>query len=162
VRITAADPSVEGAVSGTIAAAPNPLMLQMSDHVYPSPAKSMDAGYKVGQHWAFIAIGDHALNDTTAQRKLYGNYGVTYNINVKVSNPTQEEKKVSFIFDPTAGPASGAFFIDGKFVSVRYAQPPSEITLRWFTLSAGETRNFRVQTVPLAGSNYPATLIVKS
>jgi len=162
LRVVAAEPFVDNVSQGSIARAPDPMALRLSDQIYPTPIKTMDVEYIVGSRWAFIPLGKHALTDDSKQKKLYGNYGVTYNINVRVSNPTTEAKRISFVFDPTAGPASGAFFIDGKFASVKYAQPPTEVTLRWFTLNPGETRNCRVMTVPLAGSNYPATLIVKS
>lgn len=162
VRITAAQPYVDNVSVGTIAAAPNPLMLEMSDHVYPSPAKTLEADYTVGGRWAFISIGKHAVTDSAAQKKLYGNYGVTYDINLKVQNPTGEKKKVSVLFEPSAGLASGVFIVDGKFVLAKYAQPPSEVPIASYDLQPGETRTVKITTVPLAGSNYPATLVVRS
>lgn len=162
VRITAAEPGIDNVDKGSMAKASDPRVLQLSDHVYPSPIKTVDAEYEVGSRWAFISIGKHALTDSTAQKTLYGNYGVTYNINVRVHNPTGESKKINFVFDPTAGPCSAVFIVNGKFAPVKYAQPPSEITLDSITLNPGETRMCRVITVPLAGSNYPATLIVRS
>ncbi len=122
----------------------------------------MEFEYIVGQRWAFIPIGKHEIGDTNGQKKLYGNYGVTYNITVRISNPSGETKKISFIFDPTAGPASGVFSIDGKMATVKYAQPPKEITLHTITLAPGQSQICHITTVPLAGSNYPATLIVRS
>ncbi|OFX17788.1 MAG: hypothetical protein A2Z18_08410 [Armatimonadetes bacterium RBG_16_58_9] len=162
LRITAAQPWVDDVSMGTIAAAPNPVMLQLSDHIYPSPLKLLEAGYVVGERWAFIPIGNHALDDSNAQKKLYGNYGVTYDINVTLENPTSQTKKVSVMFDPTAGLASGVFIIDGNFVLTKYARPPSEVSLASYSLRPGETRDVRIVTVPLAGSNYPATLVVRS
>lgn len=162
VRITAAEPQVDNVSRGTIAKAPNPIILRLSDQIYPEPMQKLNADYTVGERWAFIPIGKHALNDTSSQKKLYGNYGVTYNIKVHIKNPTGETRKVSFVFDPTAGIASGIFMIDGKFATARNAQPPSEIPLASYSLRPKETRDVRVVTVPLAGSNYPATLIVRS
>lgn len=162
VRITAAEPWVDNVSTGTIAAAPNPLMLELSDHVYPSPSRDLEAMYRVGELWAFIPIGKHALDDSQQQKKLYGNYGVTYNISVKVENPTCETKKVRVIFDPTAGLASGVFIIDGKFILAKNVQPPLEVSLASYSLKPGEVRDVKITTVPLAGSNYPATLVVRS
>jgi hypothetical protein len=162
VRITAAEPGVDNVSRGSMARASDSRVLILSDQIYPSPTKTLTAEYVIGSHWAFIPIGKHALNDNSQQKKLYGNYGVTYNINVRISNPTSTAKKVSFVFDPTAGPASGVFIINGKFALAKYAQPPNEITLASITLNPGETRKCHIVTVPLAGSNYPATLIVKS
>lgn len=162
VRITAAEPGVDNVSRGSMARASDSSVLQLSDQIYPTPVKTLNFEYAVGSHWAFIPIGKHALTDSSEQKKLYGNYGVTYNINVRISNPTSVAKKVSFVFDPTAGPASGVFIINGKFALAKYAQPPNEITLATITLSPGESKTCHVVTVPLAGSNYPATLIVKS
>lgn len=162
VRVVAAEPFVDNVSEGTIARAPDAAGLRLSDAVYPTPTKTLDFDYTVGSRWVFVPLGKHAIKGNGHENQLYGNYGVTYNINVKITNPTDQPKKISVVFDPTAGPASGAFYVDGKFVAVRYAQPPDEVTLRWFMLNPGETRVCRVTTVPLAGSNYPATLIVKS
>jgi len=162
VRITAAEPWVDDVSEGTIAAAPNPLMLEMSDHIYPSPSKDLDTTYRVGERWAFIPIGKHGVQDSQQQKQLYGDYGVTYNISVKVENPTSETKKVRVLFDPTAGLASGVFIIDGRFILTKNAQPPLEVLLASYSLKPGEVRNVSITTVPLAGSNYPATLVVRS
>ena len=162
IRVTAAQPGIDNVMVGSLAAAPNPIILTMSDEVYPSPLKVLQEQYVVGERWAFISIGKHALTDSTAQKKLYGNYGVTYDIHVKVTNPTDQTKKISVLFDPTAGLASGVFRIDGRYVSAKYAQPPNEIPLTSYRLGPGQTKNLSIVTIPLAGSNYPATVIVKS
>jgi hypothetical protein len=162
LRITAAEPGVDNVTRGSIARATDARVMQLSEHIYPTPIKTVDAEYQVGSRWAFISIGKHALTDSSAQKTLYGNYGVTYNINVRVHNPTDEAKKVSIVFDPSAGPCSGVFIVNGKFMPVKYAQPPTEVTLDSIMLNPGETKMCKVITVPLAGSNYPATVIVRS
>lgn len=163
-RVAALPPDTEEAQVnvGSITPAPAIFALELSDHVYPNPAKTLEASYVVGERWAFIPIGRHAITDSAAQKKLYGNYGVTYNINIKVENPTERPKKVSVLFEPSAGLASGVFIIDGEFVSAKYAKPPAEIPLASYQLKPGESRNVRIVTVPVAGSNYPATLVVRS
>ncbi|NLA39794.1 MAG: hypothetical protein GX882_10570, partial [Methanomicrobiales archaeon] len=107
-------------------------------------------------------LGRHALDDSAAQKKLYGNYGVTYDINLQIENPTAEKKNVKVLFEASAGLASGVFIIDGKFVMAKYAMPPNEVPLASYDLGPGETRKVRIITVPLAGSNYPATVVVRT
>lgn len=162
VRVAALPPGLDEVAVGGIAPAGETLAMEMSDQVYPSPVKNLEADYVVGQRWAFISIGRHALTDNSEQNKLHGNYGVTYDIKVKVENPTDQTKKVSVVFDPTAGLASGVFVIDGEFVSTKYAKPPTEFTLASYQMKPGEVRNVRIVTVPVAGSNYPAMLVVRS
>jgi len=162
VRITSNPPGLDNVHQGEIAQAPNPLLLSLSEHVYPAPVKSVSAEYVVGQRWAFIPIGNHAVTDASAQKMLYGNYGVTYNIEIKVHNPTNETRKVTVAFDPTAGVASGVFMIDGAFVTTRCANPPDDVPLATYRIKPGEVRTLRIMTLPVAGSNYPATLVVRS
>lgn len=162
LRVTTLPPGMDNVLAGDIASAPNPVVLNISEHIYPIPVKSLVEEYTIGQRWAFIPIGKHAVTDATAQRRLYGNYGVTYTINVKVTNPTQQTKKVTVAFDPTAGLASGVFMIDGAFYATKYASPPDEVPLVSYQLQPGQTKNITVITIPVAGSNYPATLVVRS
>ncbi len=162
VRVAAVPPGSDDARVGAITPTSNVVALEISDHVYPKPLLTMDAAYVIGERWAFIPIGRHAISDTAEQKKLFGNYGVTYNINVKVANPTAETRKVSVLFEATAGLASGVFIIDGEFVSAKYAKPPAEVPLASYQLKPGESRNVRIVTMPMSGSNYPATLVVRS
>jgi hypothetical protein len=162
VRVSALPPGLDNVAPGTVLAATESQFSEMSDHVYPSPAKLVDVDYIVGKQWAFIPIGKHALGSSNAQKRLDGNYGVTYDIKVKVENPTDQTKKVRVLFDPTAGLASGVFIIDGELVSMKYAKPPDEYPLAMYELKPGEVRTVRITTLPVAGSNYPANLVVRS
>jgi hypothetical protein len=160
--VAALPPGLENVTSGSVTSAVEIASADMSDHIYPSPAKLIETDYVIGQRWAFISIGRQALGSHNAQKRLDGNYGVTYDINVKVENPTTQMKKVRVMFDPTAGLASGVFIIDGELVSTKYAKPPDEIQLASYQLKPGEVRTVRIVTVPVAGSNYPANLVVRS
>ncbi len=162
VRVAALPPGLDKASVGAVTAASDIASSDMSAHIYPSPEKSIEADYVVGQRWAFISIGKHAIGSHDAQKKLDGNYGVTYDINVKVQNPTAETKKVRVVFNPTAGLASGVFLVDGEMVSTKYAKPPNEFQLASYQVKPGEVRTVRIKTVPVAGSNYPANVVVRS
>lgn len=161
VLVSALPPDVEHLSAGSVAPAPD-AMYMLSDHIYPSPVKLIEADYVIGQRWAFISIGRKPIDNHDAQKRLDGNYGVTYDINVRVENPTSEPKKVQVLFDPVAGLAAGVFVINGELVTVKYAKPPNEIRLASYQLQPGEVRSVRITTLPVAGSNYPATLIVRS
>ncbi|MDH7602113.1 MAG: hypothetical protein QHI38_08190 [Armatimonadota bacterium] len=162
IRVAAVPPELDTAQVGSIGPASEFFNPQLSEHVYATPWKTLEAEYVVGKQWAFIPIGKHSIPSHDARRRLDGNYGVTYEIKVKVENPTDQEKKVQVVFDPAAGIASGIFVIDGSFVSAKYAKPPAEIPLATYRLKPGETRHLKILTLPLAGSNYPATLIVRA
>lgn len=162
VRVSAFPPGLENVKVGCVSSASDLASDVMSEHIYPSPTKLIEADYIIGQRWAFIAIGRHAIGSQDTQRKLDGNYGVTYDINVKVENPTDAKKKVRVVFDPVAGLASAVFIVDGQMVAIKYTKPPNEFQLASYDMQPGEVRNIRIRTLPVAGSNYPASLVVRS
>ncbi|MFQ3548223.1 MAG: hypothetical protein SNJ70_00555 [Armatimonadota bacterium] len=162
VRITAAQPNIDNVSVGQILPAPQSLVVPYNQHVYEKPVKKITETYTVGGRWTFISVGRHPLVSADNSKTLHGNYGVKYDITVKVENPTNRARKVEVAFEPSAGMASGIFYVDGKKSVVKYATPPKEITLNSYNIQPGETRNIRIVTIPLAGSNYPITVIVKS
>ena len=162
LRVQALPLGIDDVAQGSITPSPNALIAQLSDHRYLMPVKQIEAQYTVGKNWAFINMGKQALTNGETNKVLYGNYGVSYEIKVKINNPTEVKKKVNVLFDPTAGFASGTFMIDGKLTNARFVKPPTEYTLASYDLKPGEERNIQIQTIPLAGSNYPAKIIVRS
>ncbi|MHB1000198.1 MAG: hypothetical protein ACYC27_13220 [Armatimonadota bacterium] len=136
-------------------------MLEISDHVYPQPMKTLDATFTAGKPWVFLRIGKNAIKHATQEKLLYGNYGVTYQINAKLENPTPQAINVELVYEATAGPVSGIFFIDGKLEFIKLLNPPKEKTITKVTIPAGVTKTLNIRTMPLSGSAYPATLIIR-
>ncbi len=133
-----------------------------SVHQYPSPMREHAESYSVGSKWLFIRVGKHAIADAADERVLDGNYGVLYNIDLTLNNPTSGAREVQVMFDATAGIAGIASIINGQFFGKSHVDPPREVPLAKFLLSAGEQRHVKFKTLPLAGSNYPATIVVRS
>jgi hypothetical protein len=96
-----------------------------------------------------------------AQRRLEGNYGVFYDIELTLENPTDKPANARLVFEPTAGLAGGVFWIDGRTVEIPQANLPKEITLAQYPLAPGAKQTVQVLTLPLSGSNYPAQLVVR-
>lgn len=131
-------------------------------HTYPNPQKDQRYEYVVGQNWTFMPIGRQPISGTRANRKLFGNYGVLYNITVNLSNPTSEMKTVRLMMNPEADWARGAFFIEGQLVEAPQVAPPSEAVLWSAKLAPQEKRTLRIQGIPVGGSAYPISLVVRS
>lgn len=135
---------------------------QSEPHTYPNPQKDLKYRYVVGEPWTFVPIGRQAISGTRANRKLFGNYGVLYNITVEVSNPTNSMQTVRVVMAPEAGWARGAFFIEGQLIEAPQVAPPAEATLYSTKLGPGERRTLRIQGIPVGGSAYPVSLVVRS
>ena len=133
----------------------------LSEHVYPDPVKRIAANYRVGERWQFINMGKKPIASDGGNRVLEGNYGVFYDIELTLENPTARNANVQLVFDPTAGLAGAVFLIDGKYAEVPQINAPAEAILARYSMSPGTKRTVTVRTMPLAGSNYPATLVVR-
>ncbi len=140
----------------------NTLAYPLSDHIYPQPAKRVETRYDIGGNWAFVGLGGDPLEATkNMDKKLFGNYGVFYEITATVHNPTARRTKARAVFVPSAGLAGGVFLVDGKYVEVPQTNLPKEPTLASYTLEPGETRVIKITTMPLSGSNYPARIVIR-
>jgi hypothetical protein len=129
---------------------------------FPSPQKNEQYSYACGQRWTFMSLGRKAISGGSPDRKLFGNYGVLYNLTLKLTNPTDEVRTVRVVLSPEAGWARGAFLIDGKLVEAPQIAPPGETTLWSVKLAPQEERSLRIQGMPLGGSFYPVSLVVRS
>jgi hypothetical protein len=69
---------------------------------------------------------------------------------------------VELAFEPSGGEAGGVFAIGGEVLGVQRALPPKEFSITRIRLQPGQKRTITIRTMPLAGSNYPATLMVRS
>lgn len=131
-------------------------------HTYPTPTKAQEYTYAVGERWTFMHMGRQAITGRRVNRKLFGNYGVLYDLNVAISNPTDEEKTVQIVLAPEAGWARGAFLIDGKLIEAPQVAPPSEAVLWSVKLAPQQRRKVKIQGIPAGGSAYPVSLVVRS
>jgi hypothetical protein len=130
-------------------------------HTYPSPQKEERYEYSVGSQWTFIHMGRTAISGKTANRKLFGNYGVLYDVSLDLNNPTDEERTVRIMMAPEAGWARGVFMIDGKLIEAPQLAPPAEAVLWSGKLAPKEQRRVSIRSMPVGGSSYPVSLVVR-
>lgn len=124
------------------------------------PYKFQEASYVVGRRHTFIAIGKEPLI-SLSRRPLVGNYGVLYNVNLTLSNPTAQEAAVEIAFSADGGVARGVVVIDGQIRETGLVLASAEERLHQLTLPPYGKRRLRLQIMPQAGSNYPLRLIAR-
>jgi hypothetical protein len=152
----------DDAATAPVEAPPELAERPLSDHVYTQTRKEVHARFEVGGNWTFISVGKKAVHNQDQSKRLDGNYGILYDIALELSNPTDEERVVSLSLSPDAGAAMGVFVIDGALVEAPSVTPPTEAPLASFRLRAGEHRTVPIQTIPVGGSNYPISLVVRA
>jgi len=163
LRVAAEPPSRRALYEGQVApVSDGETPTDLSPDVFAAPTRNLEAWYTVGDQWAFIRIGGLAVNATTDGHALDGNYGVIYHIKVHMKNPASEARDVRILFEPTAGPAAGVFVVGGRVTGVRIVVPPNEFEITSVRLAPGESKDISLMTLPLAGSAYPAMIVVRS
>ena len=125
------------------------------------PEKRITASYTVGDAWLFLDIGREAVADQRGTT-LKGNYGVSYQIKLRLHNARDESARAEIAVRAGGGTAWGSFSIDGHVVEMPLLMPGQERVLRTVTLSPHASRTVAIETMPEAASSYPVTLIVRS
>jgi hypothetical protein len=133
-----------------------------SEHVYPRPNKVIRSRYRVGERWAFVAVGRSAIDGRHPKRRLDGNYGVFYDIALEIENPTDVESTVNLVLSAEAGEARGVFLVEGHLIEVPDVRPPAEFVLGSFVVRPHARGAISIRTLPVAGSNYPVTLVART
>ena len=128
---------------------------------YPKARQEVKAQYVVGREWAFVTIGDQPAAGLMAGDELRGSYGVLYDINLELVNPTAEEARVAIVMEAAGGPARGALLVDGRITEAAMLRQEVEVPVSQYRLSPGEVRRVHIQTLPQAGSNYPVRLVAR-
>ncbi|MGO8670663.1 MAG: hypothetical protein ACLQVD_04770 [Capsulimonadaceae bacterium] len=167
---TPADPPFNSLCAGETWSTGAPAALPQTDPpldppsttVFPSPHIERQAAYTVGGPWAYLRLGHgDSLHDSTGKIPLDGNYGVDYNFALTLKNAGSIPRPVGIFFSPEAGTAAGAFRVDqGPVVEFDPTSPPDEPMIARIDLAAGETRTVNIQSIPLCGSYYPASITV--
>lgn len=97
----------------------------------------------------------------------FGDYGVLFNFNIALSNPTATPQTVYLYESPRGGPARASYLIDndarpvelGCATSARSStELPHRYQIRTFTLAPGASETHIVRTMTDGGSNLPIVL----
>jgi hypothetical protein len=134
---------------------------ELSPEVYLSPRKEVEATYRVGEQWAFVNLGRRPIAAREGDGRLAGNYGVLYDISLTLENPLDVERKVRLVLSPDAGTARGVFLIDGQLIEAPPVVPPEEALLTSITMKPAERRTLKIRAMPVGGSAYPVSLVVR-
>ncbi|MGE3125883.1 MAG: hypothetical protein AB7F50_07350 [Fimbriimonadaceae bacterium] len=130
-------------------------------HVYPHPFRKESFRYQQGGRYGYVRVGEKAIPDTLGEGVLHGNFGVVYDIDGTIENPTSSPAEVEIVFEASAGYTGALFEWGGSLVKAGLLQTKAEYLLSNVKVPPGEQRSVRFKTIPLSGANYPVTIIVR-
>jgi len=134
--------------------------VELSAHVYPAPFKSEEVDFAVGGRHGFVRIGQKPIPRPDG-KGLDGNFGVFYTIDAKMDNPQVDPADVEVVFEASAGYSGALFVLNGEVRRTPLLQPKEEAQIARIRLQPGEKKELTFLTVPLSGSSYPATIVVR-
>lgn len=133
-----------------------------SRHIYAPAVKVQTHKYDSAQRFLFIRVGDDAIASTTsASDLLLGNFGVQYSMTVELENTLSTNVRLETVFEASAGYSGALFWVNGRLVDGRLMQAKAELPLWKGELPPGAKVNLRIETIPLSGAHYPATITVR-
>jgi len=135
--------------------------IKPSLEVYANPSQHLEATYSAGKPWLFLRLGQKGLKHESEKMELFGNYGVIYDIKLTLKNSLEVPQNTEVAFEATAGPVRGVFYVDDKLTKIGVIDVPQEARICEVTIPAKGKRVVNLRTMPLAGSSYPATIIVR-
>jgi hypothetical protein len=134
--------------------------LKISDLVFPSPFKTETATYAVGGRHTFIRIGQKPIPRPNGEG-LDGNFGVFYTIEAMLENNTNDASEIEVVFEASAGYSGALFAMGSEVMRTPLLQPKEESVILKYRLMPGERKPIELLTIPLSGSSYPSTIVIR-
>ena len=134
---------------------------ERSDHIYPNPFKIENLEYEVGGRFGTIMIGQKPISGEDHTNNLDGNYGVLYTIHTTLTNQTASSADVELLMESSAGYTGGLFWLNGQMIQSPYLGPKATFRICKISLPPKSVKVFELQTVPISGGAYPATVTAR-
>jgi|GEM_PF-5013718 len=112
--------------------------------------------------WSFLIGAPPWWEDIGSKEPNYGNYGILYERNLILYNPSQYPYKLNFYFIPQRGVACGSFIIGDSFIETPFIKAGKRCFLREVTVEPAQKYKLRILTVPEAGSFYPVLILINN
>jgi|GEM_PF-2991149 len=129
--------------------------------VYTVTDFNYDVKFETGEKEKYITFGDTPLRNIFPEKKLAGDYGAIYNINLSAQETTGKSGRLEIIFQPRGGGATGTFIVDGRLIEIGSTKAKIEKKIWSYNLRSYERRVIKIKTMPEGASNYPVRIIFR-
>lgn len=129
---------------------------------YPVATHHLRRRYVVGGGQTLVAIGALRQETFSGVRELRGDYGVLYDLELEVINPSHKAAVVKLLFNPRGGVATATFWCQGKIIEVPMTQAKKNSPIMSLSLAPNSRQLIRLRTIPEGASSYPVRIVVGS
>lgn len=111
----------------------------------------------------YLLTAENSLTSINGAGGNPGHFGMTYKINVPVTNPTPEEQTINIKLAGRGGEYSGAIRYNGELYLIPTIKPGvSYVTLPDYVISAGATDTIQLELMHAGGGNLPVAVYVET
>lgn len=128
---------------------------------YPVATQRVVRTYNCGDPELKIAVGALRQATFSGVRELRGDYGVVYDLDLTLVNPTSQRRKVELLFNPRGGDATATFISDGDLIEIPRTEAFKEVLVQEVWLEPTQSKQLHMQTIPEGASSYPIRLVVR-
>lgn len=122
---------------------------------YPVAKHRITRSYLAGNPELNMAVGAIRQATFSGVRELRGDYGVLWELNLKLKNPSDSEKSVDIVFTPRGGAATATLLMDQELLEIPITAAFERRIIRSILLPAKSQRMINIQTIPEGASSYP-------
>ena len=109
-----------------------------------------------GPSYHFEELGQQVLEDGTR-----GDFGVVYRHLWTLDNPTEQAREFRLEISARGGPARAFLWLEGRLLETGLLKAEPQLMQRWVVAPRSRLQ-WRSETFPQAGSNYPVTLQISN
>jgi len=128
---------------------------------YPLPLQVAERTYSVGDEPLNIAVGSLRQQTFSGVKELRGDYGVEYEVRIRIKNPTSEQRRVQLLFNPRGGAATATMVIDEQIVEVPLTEAFAEVPFWSVSIAPDSEKYILLNTIPEGASSYPVRIKVE-
>ncbi len=128
---------------------------------YPAPYQILKRTFTIGDPPLNMPIGAVRQQTFSGVRELRGDYGVFYQLDLTIKNPSDQPAKASLLFNPRGGAATGTVLLNDEVIEVPRTEAFAEKHLREFEVPALSSVELKIETIPEGASSYPVRMVVK-
>lgn len=129
---------------------------------YPVATQKLQRRHVLGQKdESRIAVGALRQATFSGVRELRGDYGVVYEVELEIVNPSSQARTATLLLNPRGGAATATFLWDGQIVEVERTDAMTERVLKTLEVPARSSKTLRLRTIPEGASSYPIRIVVR-
>ncbi len=128
---------------------------------YPVAVQQIRTEHTIGSEETRVTVGGLRQETFYGVRELRGDYGILYDLEIDLVNPTPRSAQVELLFNPRGGAATATILMDATIVEVPQTEAFAESRFATLDVPAHSSRRLLLQTVPEGASSYPVRIVLR-